>query len=418
MSLKRIHSLLFLAFCLSSCGFLIESDNTAKSFAKIEEKNSRPLDELYCANTSASRVSKNGQFQNKVSNYSGSIAEQIVQNYWVEMLQNPDYFTSHPKIQIFIKQGNSVRYFENETIENQKTANFTEVLRSFLLKEKSKKNIWQLKNDSNVYTNKSPITSFSLAQFIRNNRNDILEDLMLKNHFLKGDDALAPYESFIPLPIKATLKNTPSPLFTEVNEKNFHSYENESIKLQCNFNLNLFQNFTSSLLDPHQFNSYYFGRTIDKDSFYIVTVSSIVNKPIKMDIETGLISSLPTKNATPFCFKNNRDDRFLVTFSTEGRDPAQHISHFIDYGLFEAENITDLIGHMKFTRHLFLKNPDRLLFESLKAREEQLSFFHTMNIPLYHMDKLGETLMFGKFTPTGQQTFVVDERSEAQVLCQ
>lgn len=413
--------LILCTFFLSSCGFLIESDNSAKNYAKVEEKNTRPLDDLYCAKATNNRVSKNGLFQKKVFNYQGSLAEQVVQNYWIEMMQNPDFFTSHPKIQIFIKQGSNVRYFENTTVTSNekpdKAPNFATVLNNFLVKEKSKKTLLQLSLEAENLTNKELTTSFSLSQFIRSNRQDFLKDSTLKTHFLKGDDALAPYESFGALKVSLPKTTSQKPI-SAVNENNLFPYTEGHSELKCNFDLNLFQNFTSSLLDHHQFNSYYFSRTIDKDTFYLVTISSAIEKPIKLDSETGLILGLPTKNAVPFCFKSNSKDNFLMTISTEGRDPAQHISHFIDYGFFEAENLTDLISHMKFTRHLFLKNPDRLLFESLKARSEQLTFFHTMNIPLYHMDKLGETLVYGKFNSTNQHSFVIDERSGAKILCQ
>ena len=73
---------------------------------------------------------------------------------------------------------------------------------------------------------------------------------------------------------------------------------------------------------------------------------------------------------------------------------------------------------MKFTRHLFLKNPDRLLFESLKARPEQLSFYYTMNIPLYHMDKIGNALLFGQFPKRKEATFILDERATGEMRCQ
>lgn len=398
----------------SSCSFLIETDSNLKKNITTQEKTSRPLESLFCAKASSMRASKNAAFLNKHPTYNGSIAEQIVQNYLFEMFQNPDFFYSHPKIQIFIKEKESIRYFESSNPESPVA--FYQSLDNFLTQEKSRKKFNQIKTELLPKLSNALTTSFSLSNFIRQNRGDFLADEVLAKHFLKGDDPLAPYESFAPislgkLPANKVDKSAPTTFST------LQKYKKETYEINCNFDLNLFENFTSSLLDPRQFNSYYFTRAIDTNSFYIVLISNDLLKPIQRDADTGLIKGVPTKSSVPFCFKSDKSN-FIMTVSTEGRDPAQHISHFIDYGIFDAENITDLIGHMKFTRHLFLKNPDRLLFESQKARNEQLTFFYTMNIPLYHMDKLGETLIYGKFNSQNQHSFILDERSEAQIQCQ
>lgn len=408
---------ILIIFSHISCSFLIENDNRTKKINNFEDKNHRRLDELYCSKSSLMKVSKNGNFHKKNINYTGSIADQVVQNYWYEMLVNPDYFNSHPKIQIFIKSGNQYRYFESENGTSNEHPNFLTSLNTFLKKENSKRTLTQIGNDVEKQLNAETSTSFSLSQFIKTNISDFTKDDSLKSHFLKGDDSLAPFESFVPLKVKnISLTKNNSGLFK--SENSLQTYQVGSLKLKCNFDLNLFQNFTSSLLDSHQFNSYYFSRTIDKNTFYVVTISSSIAKPITIEPTTGLMASTPTKKPIPFCFNEEMKNNFLFALSAEGRDPAQHISHFIDYGFFEAENLTDLISHMKFTRHLFLKSPDRLLFESLKARPEQLAFFHTMNIPLYHMDKLGEMLLYGKFNSNNQHSFVIDERSGTKISCQ
>ncbi len=423
---------LFVSFCfitnITGCSFFIESDNKFKQISGIESNYPRPLDQLYCPNSTLIEVSKNGKFQkNKISN-SGHIAEQIVQNYWQEQLSNPDYFVSHPRIQIFIKSVNQFRYFDNyENKANKENINFNDSLNLFLKKEKSNKNALQIRDELFQKIKNDPITSNTLSRFIKENQEDFNKNDILKKLFLKGDDALAPYESFFPL--NFIIKQNPSsnskfiklqqnPIEKNTNDDNkiYDHTINQNI-IRCNFELNVFQNFTSSLLETESLDSYYFSRSIDKENFYLVVLSSHISKPINIDPSTGLILASPSKNPVPFCFSQKSNNDFLFALSTMGRDPAQHISHFIDYGFFDAESITDLLGHMKFTRHLFLKNPDRLLIESQKARDEQISFFYTMNIPLYHIDKLGEILFYGKFQNSTQHSFVADERSEAQVIC-
>lgn len=405
-----------------SCSYLIESDNSKTNATIIEAKNTLPLNQIYCSKPSFSSVSKNGKFQKKAIQYPGLIAEKIVQNYMIEMWNNPDYFVSNPRIQIFIKDGPNVRYFENVSTDlSQAHSHFGESLSTFLKSERSQKNLSQLKSDAIKLRQSDPLTTITFSKFIKDNIQDFIRNDTLKNHFLKGDDALAPYESYHPLDINVT-SNVHIEAHSDPNfSGKFTSSKVNDLNLKCNFNLELFQNFTSSLVDLAPLNSYYFGKIIDKDSFYVVATSGQVSKPVTLDQTTGLIKGTPSITPTPFCYYENENkndnNKFLFAISTEGRDPAQHLSHFIDYGFFEAESLTDIIGHMKFTRHLFLKNPDRILVESNRAREEQLTFFYTMNIPLYHMDKIGDTLFYGTFPTKGQQSFILDERSGAQIAC-
>lgn len=400
--------LLTFLFLFQSCSVFIENEN--QTIKNISIKNTRPIEELYCAKSTNHFFSKNGKFLPKNIQFQGSMVEQIVQHILLEIYYNPDSINNHSRIQIFYKAKNKYKYFEPTNLQN----GILNQLNQFLKNEKSAKSLAEL---NQIVVAKIPanlLASQSLAKFLSTHKKDIAEIPMLASLFLKGDDTLAPFETFkkIPLTISKQFQNIDS-----ITEKDLYSYPLEKNTILCNFDLAKIQEFTSSLTRSENTDAYYFGKQLGQDEMFAVFISSKYKNPLKNINQHYLLQGEVATESVPFCFQN-LDHKFIFAASTEGRDPAQHLSHFLDYGLFESENVIDLIGHMKFTRHLFLKNPDRLLFESLKARPEQLSFYYTMNIPLYHMDKIGKVLLWGQFSKRKEATFITDERGTGEMRCQ
>lgn len=397
-----------LVFISQSCSIFIENEN--QTIKNISIKNTRPIEELYCAKNNNQFFSKNGKFLLKNIQFQGSLPEQIVQHILLEIYYNPDSITDRSRIQIFSRSKSKNKYFESINLK----AGLLNQLNQFLRNEKSSRSLFEL---NQIVLSKIPdnlLASQSLAKFLTLNKKDIAENPLLATLFLKGDDTLAPFETFkkIPLNVPKQFQNIES-----INESKLQSFTQDKNTIVCNFDLGKIQEFTSSLTRSENTDAYYFGKQLNQDEMFTVFISSNLKNPLKNLNQHYLLTGEETSEAVPFCFQE-MSHKFIFTASTEGRDPAQHISHFLDYGLFESENIIDLIGHMKFTRHLFLKNPDRLLFESLKARPEQLSFYYTMNIPLYHMDKIGKALLFGQFLKRKEATFILDERGSGEMRCQ
>lgn len=400
--------LILFIFIFQSCSVLIDNDN--QTIKNISYRSNRSIEELFCAKNSNQLFSKNGKFLPKNINFQGTIAEQIVQHILLEMYYNPDSITDRSRVQLFYKTKLKNKYIE--TLDSK--AGILNHLNQFLKIEKSIKTLSEL--NQNVLT-KIPngiLASHSLAKFISTNKKEISKNPLLATLFLKGDDTLAPFETFKKVPLKIPTKFQNSEFKTE---SQLTSYPLETNTIHCNFDLAQIQEFTSSLTKSENTDAYYFGKQMNNDEMYIVVISSNIKSDLKNTNDHYLITGEETKEAIPFCFQQ-LDHKFIYSISTEGRDPAQHLSHFLDYGLFESENLIDLVGHMKFTRHLFLKNPDRLLFESQKARTEQMSFYHTMNIPLYHMEKIGNVLFWGQFNKRKEASFIIDERGTGEIRCQ
>jgi len=120
----------------------------------------------------------------------------------------------------------------------------------------------------------------------------------------------------------------------------------------------------------------------------------------------------------PIClFSNKLQD--IALFSLGERDPAQHLKHFISYEIARVDSFQSLEKLLNFSRHLFLNEPDRILYESKKGRKAQLDFFLTMNFPIYHVDSLGDVFGFAKFKgkKTEDRSLIIDDRSQARIWC-
>ncbi|MCO4795058.1 MAG: hypothetical protein KC493_15180, partial [Bacteriovoracaceae bacterium] len=66
-------------------------------------------------------------------------------------------------------------------------------------------------------------------------------------------------------------------------------------------------------------------------------------------------------------------------------------------------------------RHLFLQNPNRLLYESEKGSKDQLANFLKLDFPIYHKQNLG--LVYGHALVKNKNSFILDHRGRGAQNC-
>ena len=153
-------------------------------------------------------------------------------------------------------------------------------------------------------------------------------------------------------------------------------------------------------------------------NFFIAVSSSLVQKPLQNLQSTYFIKSRPSPLPLPVCqFNNSIQD--IVLFSTLGRNPAQHLKHLVAYDINQINSFQSFEELLKFSRHLFLNNPDRILYESKRGRKSQLNFFLSMNFPIYHVEALGDIIGLSSFIKgkTEEKSLIADDRSLAKLWC-
>lgn len=85
------------------------------------------------------------------------------------------------------------------------------------------------------------------------------------------------------------------------------------------------------------------------------------------------MKSRPTAFPLPICEFKGKNQQ-IVLFSSEGRNPVQHLQHLEAYEIDQVDSAHTLNQLLGFSRHLFLSNPDRILYESKRGRKRPARF--------------------------------------------
>ena len=112
-------------------------------------------------------------------------------------------------------------------------------------------------------------------------------------------------------------------------------------------------------------------------------------------------------------FQTKNSKTWIV--SSDSRDPGQHIYHLLEYGLLDTQEPEKVDKLFRFSRHLFLKSPVRLVIESRRSTEEQMNELLKLNIPIYNSQKLGK--MWGFQSGKSLSTFILDDRRIGSLTC-
>lgn len=125
----------------------------------------------------------------------------------------------------------------------------------------------------------------------------------------------------------------------------------------------------------------------------------------------------PLPFPSPLCELSDTE-RTIALFSAKGRSPAQHLRHLIAYEVGLVRTPDELNELLKFSRHLFLNDPDRILYESKRGRKTQLDFFLAMKFPIYHAESLGDVFGSMSYKQSGYRTsLIVDDREQTRLTC-
>ncbi|MCO4756273.1 MAG: hypothetical protein KC478_17460, partial [Bacteriovoracaceae bacterium] len=96
-------------------------------------------------------------------------------------------------------------------------------------------------------------------------------------------------------------------------------------------------------------------------------------------------------------------------------DPGQHIYHMMGYGLKSSSSPKEISELVTFSRHLFLEDPTRLVFESNRSSKQQLEGLLKLNLPIYNARKLGNVWSY--FADEDDNDFVIDDRTDGEITC-
>lgn len=263
-----------------------------------------------------------------------------------------------------------------------------------------------------------------LAEFLKNNESELKSNSVFGQSFFKGDQLATVNEGLPKLPFKKIIQNYhrhKSHFASDIIQENFlfssqpKKHEaNEKIQIHCNFDLGLYQNGIY-VISSRAREAPVFG--IRSQGHWILAMASFRTEFPTPFEDTFLLAGQNQARPLSICMiKNESSGLDLTLFSSEGRDPGQHLNNLIEMGIFRSKSVIELTEYLNFPRHLFLINPPRMLYEGHRSEQDSLDNIQAMQFPLYNVEGLGQvTAMIGQ---KGSETGLIsDSRSLTQVSC-
>jgi hypothetical protein len=345
----------------------------------------------------------------------------------IEMSRRPDNFSPFSRLQIYLKyEGKSYYYdFRPKNLEDYTLMTSLKALDYLVTKFLKQKTLLRIASDLDSIAPKENAVSADLESFLRENKSLIANNEALSSNFIKGDDVLSKFETFNRINFKNLIQTFNNSLSKndsafEFNNSNFtlNNSLNETPLIKCNFNLSEENSQNDQLIDANKNKSHVVGFSENNNYFLAVSSSSLTYPLETVSQLSYFLKAKPSLVAIPMCeVKSNSKE--IILFSNDGRNHTQHLQHLNSYGLSQIDNNSSLNDMLSFSRHLFLSNPERILYESKKGRKAQLDFFLEMNFPIYHVEQLGNIFGFANFSNQSKTvgSIHIDQRNKVELWC-
>jgi hypothetical protein len=406
-------------FFFSSCSLIVgnfEQD--------ILEKNDitplEPTSKTYCKKPSSfSLVSESKSSQNSFKRFLGStkqdftFVESAVLWSLLQVNLRPDLSSPTSKLQIMLFHRGK-EFYLNTYSEKDNYYPYFKALDSLLKEFRSQKSLLTLARYLDQEFSDPLLVSKEFESFLSSNKTIISNHQKLRRAFIRGDETLQTGESLPRVNFQKMIKK-----YKRTNEKKKYLTSNflfnkESInqpKSSCNFDLDLYSD-SIFLINSDITRANTFGLKKGK-SVFLATSSQKINFKSPNGLQFTINGNSNTRAPAMCSFTKDKNRTWLV--SSQSRDPGQHIYHIMEYSLPKANDIEELNELLKFSRHLFLKSPVRLVIESRRSSKQQLAELLKLNIPIYNSKKLGK--IWGYHSNPKNSTFIIDDRRVGSLTC-
>lgn len=423
--MNRSFFILLITICFVSCSYLIKSYDEDI----IKQNDIKPIDETavtYCSEKSSHILINDNQnsqqifsayIQNLERKRLLSFVDKIVLWSLVQMNLRPDQSSASAKLQLLIKIGGKEKYY-NSYSEDDNSYPYLHLLEHILKVYKSRYSLSEL---AQIYDRSIPRdmkVSHALASFLEKNQEFIKNSPQLKKFYIRGDDPLREKEGipFLSAVSNVALyKSSKSKTNYEVKNFLFNKFQqNSSFVPQCNFDMTLYKDslflISDTIVEAHTF-----GMKAGENSF-IASSSQKLEGHTSINDGLSFKGSSNVRSSSVCSYKNRlRPDESIWLVSSNSRDPGQHLYHLQEYGLEQVESTEAFDKLLRFSRHLFLKNPVRLVIESRRSQEDQIQELLKLEIPIYNAKKLGK--IWGLYQNKDNSSFLLDVREEGHLTC-
>lgn len=424
MNIKTFLIFIFF-FILTGCSLFISKFRgdalTTETITYKKEKNVK----TYCKQKSNfSLISENKKNQKKFEGFINKLrsthrltfADEAVLWSLVQMNIRPDLSAPSAKMQFFIRYHNKQSFFH--VFSKDQAYPYLHALNLLLQKYRGNYSLKQLgKIIDSSYSHQFYVTH-DFETFLKNHKKKISSLAALKRFYIRGDETLKENETISkqqvsPL-IARYLKGKKKAQYT-VSNYLFTYKRNNLINAQCNYDMGLY-NSSIYLIHKDVIQSNTFG--LRKNNSVFLADSTQHYQQIKQIPHTLFFQGESQTRSPAMCqFSIPLKDKWdLWLVSTKSRDPGQHLFHLMEYGLQDMKNLKQIDNLLRFSRHLFLKNPIRLILESQRSNPAQLNELLKLNMPIYNAVKLAR--IWGYHHNEKEKSFILDERNSGSLTCQ
>jgi len=257
--------------------------------------------------------------------------------------------------------------------------------------------------------------SKNFEDFLFENKNKLSLIPIFKEKYFRGDDTLRENENISPYRLFELVRRyqkTKSKINYQTSNKLFEYDKNKSFKSLCNYNMNMYSN-SIYLIHKSFIKSHLYGIK-EKNNFFFASNSQEMLDLKSLD-NTSFFEGSSQSRSAAFCKFSFNSNQQTWMASTQSRDPGQHLYHLIEYGVEKVNSLEDLDQIMRFSRHLFLENPHRLIIESKRSSKDQLNRILKIDIPIYNSNQLGK--VWGFYSSPKQKGFIIDDRGKGNIDC-
>lgn len=434
--MMKFFSFVFVAFTISGCSYFANKfESLSQSKNNFSQKMLLPAKINYCTTESKIQFISEDEALIKfytnfnpliIENNKLSFVQKAVMFSLIEMARRPDVASPYARLQVYLKYNGKNYYydFRPKKLDDDAKMSFLKGLEILTLKFIPGQSLTTLAATLDKLVPVGLNVSAEFENFLKDNRTDIIKNSVLINYFTKGDEILTKYETFNRLSFKSIIQqyengySTNSDYVFEMNGLFPNKTQNEKIQANCNYDLQKDTTQKDDLILSDLKKAHTIGLR-DGENYFLAVSSATLVKPFTTSAKLGyFIKAQPTALPLPICELKGPNEE-IVLFSTEGRNPFQHLQHLFSYGLDQVNSIYSLNELLNFSRHLFLSNPDRILYESKKGRRAQLDFFLAMNFPIYHVESLGNIYGHANFENEKKISngLQIDDRSQARLWC-
>lgn len=421
----KLRPLVLILLLFSSCSYLI------KTYEEDAIKNTgvSPLDETevtYCKEKSPYILINDNELSQKTfSNYILnlekkriiSFADKVVLWSFMQMNLRPHQSSPTAKLQMLIKYNGEEKYF-NSYSEGPNSYPYLNLLSHIL---KTYKSQYSLKELAVIYERDIPRdmkVSRTLANFLEENQKSIANDPTLKTVYLRGDETLREKEGLPFLSIRKVVDmylKSKSQTKYEIKNILFSNFQkNSSFVPRCSFDMNLYKD-SLFLISEKKVEAHTFGMKAE-ENFFMAASSQSLDEFSSLSGTLSFKGESNIRSASICTYqKRLKPNETVWLISSGSRDPGQHLYHLQEYGLDQIENLENFDQLLRFSRHLFLKNPVRLVIESRRSQEDQIQELLKLDIPIYNAKKLGK--IWGLYQNNKESSFLLDVREEGHIEC-